>query len=75
MPVPQQQTKEKGCFICKNTIKDVDYKDVDLLKRFTTSYGKIMPKKRSGTCAKHQRVVANAIKNARIMGFLPFVVE
>jgi len=75
MPVSQQQTKEKGCFICKNTVKDVDYKDVDLLKRFTTAYGKIMPKKRSGTCAKHQRVVANAIKNSRIMGFMPFVVD
>ncbi|MBI1961153.1 MAG: 30S ribosomal protein S18 [Parcubacteria group bacterium] len=74
MPVPQQ-TKEKGCFICKNTIKNVDYKDVDLLKRFTTAYGKIMPRRRSGACAKHQRVVANAVKNARIMGFMPFVVD
>lgn len=74
MPI-QQATKEKGCFICKNAVKNVDYKDVDLLKRFTTAYGKIMPKKRSGTCAKHQRVVANAVKRARIMGFLPFVVE
>ncbi|MDZ4221839.1 MAG: 30S ribosomal protein S18, partial [Patescibacteria group bacterium] len=61
MHTPQPTTKEKGCFICKNTVKDVDYKDVDLLKRFTTAYGKIMPKKRSGTCSKHQRVVANAI--------------
>lgn len=75
MYTPQPTIKEKGCFICKNTVKDVDYKDVELLKRFTTSYGKIMPKKRSGTCAKHQRVVANAIKNSRIMGFMPFVVD
>ncbi|MAG28816.1 30S ribosomal protein S18 [bacterium] len=67
--------KEKGCYICKNTVKDIDYKDVDLLKRFTSAYGKIMPKKRSGACSKHQRIVANAIKNSRIMGFMPFVVE
>ncbi|OJI06900.1 30S ribosomal protein S18 [bacterium CG10_46_32] len=74
MPTPQA-TKEKGCFICKNAVKNVDYKDVDLLKRFASAQGKITPKKRSGTCTKHQRVVANAIKNSRIMGFMPFVVE
>jgi len=71
----QTITKDKGCYICKNNIKDVDYKDVDLMKKFITSYAKIMPKKRSGTCAKHQRQVARAIKNSRIMGFLPFVIE
>jgi len=67
--------KDKGCFICKNNIKDIDFKDVDLLKRFTSAYGKIMPKKRSGACTKHQRIIARSIKNSRIMGFMPFVVE
>ncbi len=71
----QNTAKDKGCFICKNNIQDIDYKNVDLLKRFTTSYGKIMPKKRSGTCSKHQRQISRAIKNARIMGFLPFSIE
>jgi small subunit ribosomal protein S18 len=75
MPTHQPQTKEKGCFICKNNVVDIDYKNVDLLKRFTSAYGKIMPKKRSGACSKHQRLVGNAIKNSRIMGFMPFVVE
>ncbi|OIO49063.1 MAG: 30S ribosomal protein S18 [Parcubacteria group bacterium CG1_02_41_12] len=74
MPIPTT-TKDKGCFICKNNIKDIDYKDPDILNRFTSAYGKIMPKKRSGACAKHQRAVSRAIKNSRIMGFMPFVVE
>lgn len=74
MPM-QTITKDKGCYICKNNVKDIDYKDVDLLKRFASAHGKIMPKKRSGACAKHQRRIANAIKNSRIMGFMPFVVE
>ena len=47
----------------------------EVLKKFTSAYGKIMPKKRSGACSKHQRIVTRAIKNARIMGFMPFVVE
>ena len=67
--------KTKNCYICKNSIGDIDYKEVELLRRFTSAYGKIMPKKRSGTCAKHQRELAQAIKNARLMAFLPFVVE
>ncbi len=69
------KTKAKNCYICKNNIIDIDYKDTDLLRRFTSAYGKIMPKKRSGACTKHQRLAANAIKNSRIMGFMPFVVE
>lgn len=67
--------KTKNCYICKNSIADIDYKEVELLKRFTSAYGKIMPKKRSGACTKHQRALGAAIKNARLMGFLPFVVE
>jgi len=67
--------KPKECYISKNNVEDIDYKDVELLKRFTTAYGKIMPKKRTGTCTRHQRQIARAIKNARIMGFLPFVNE
>jgi len=67
--------KDKSCFICKNNVKDVDYKDVEILKRFTSAYGKIMPKKRSGACTKHQRIVIRAIKQSRVMGFMPFVVE
>jgi len=56
-----------------NKIKTVDYKDVDLLKRFVTDRGKILPRRMTGTCAKHQRVLAAAIKRARMAAFLPFV--
>lgn len=69
------KTKVKNCYICKNNVTDIDYKEVELLKRFTSAYGKIMPKKRSGACTKHQRLVTEAVKRARIMGFMPFVVE
>ena len=53
-------------------IKDIDYKNVQLLQRFLSSYGKIVPRKRSGVCAKHQRKLANAIKRGRFMALLPF---
>ncbi|WP_236652582.1 30S ribosomal protein S18 [Lactobacillus helveticus] len=58
-----------------NHIDYVDYKDVDLLKRFISERGKILPRRVTGTSAKNQRKVANAIKRARIMGLLPFVAE
>ncbi len=64
--------KIKNCFYCVNNIT-VDYKDTQNLQRFTSSYHKIVPRRRSGLCAKHQRQVASAIKIARIMALLPFV--
>ncbi|RJR31212.1 30S ribosomal protein S18 [Candidatus Parcubacteria bacterium] len=64
--------KEKSCYFCVNDIADIDYKDVNVLRRFISSYGKIVPRKRSGVCAKHQRKMALAIKRARIMALLPF---
>ena len=71
----RNNTKPKDCYLSKNNITDIDYKDVDLLNKFISSYGKILPKKRTGTCAKHQRELIKAVKNGRIMGFLPFVIE
>lgn len=64
--------KKKQCHFCVNNIKDIDYKDAQNLRRFTSSYAKIAPRKRSGLCAKHQRKVAGAIKRARTMALLPF---
>ena len=61
--------------IAANHIDYVDYKDVDLLKHFISERGKILPRRVTGTSAKNQRKVANAIKRARIMGLLPFVAE
>jgi len=76
MPIPNRdRDAKKDCYISKNNITDIDYKDVDLLNRFISSYGKILPRKRTGTHTSHQRKLSRAVKNARIMGLLPFVIE
>ena len=63
----------RPCYFCANNIAVVDYKDVQVLRRFVSSYMKIAPRRRSGLCALHQRKAARAIKQARIAGLLPFV--
>ncbi|KKW32809.1 MAG: 30S ribosomal protein S18 [Candidatus Uhrbacteria bacterium GW2011_GWA2_53_10] len=69
----QPLKKARQCYFCLNNVQDIDYKDTQLLRRFLSSFAKIVPRKRSGVCASHQRVVANAIKRARVMALLPFV--
>ena len=63
----------KQCFFCSQNLKDVDYKEIELLQRFVSGQGKIIDPRYSGICAKHQRKVAQAIKRARYLGLLPFV--
>ena len=65
--------KKKECQFCKAPSIVIDYKDVNLLKRYINEKGKILTRRSSGACAKHQRQIANAIKNARILALLPFV--
>ena len=67
--------RRKVDFIAANHIDYVDYKDVDLLKRFISERGKILPRRVTGTSAKNQRKLTVAIKRARVMGLLPFVAE
>ncbi|MCH3905000.1 MAG: 30S ribosomal protein S18 [Lactobacillus sp.] len=67
--------RRKVDYIAANHIDYVDYKDVDLLKRFISERGKILPRRVTGTSAKNQRKLTVAIKRARIMGLLPFVAE
>jgi small subunit ribosomal protein S18 len=67
--------KQKSCFFCENKDKQIDYKDNQTLRRFTSSYMKIQPRRRSGLCAHHQRKIAKAIKQARIAGLLAFVAK
>lgn len=67
--------RKKFCRLCKNKVKDIDYKDVEFLQRFITEKGKIISTRVSGNCAKHQRKIARAIKRARIMALLPFIGE
>ncbi len=66
--------RKKVCRFCANKAK-IDYKDADGLKRFTTERGKILPRRITGTCAKHQRELAGAIKRARCICLLPFVAD
>lgn len=61
------------CFFCSQNLKSIDYKEKDLLRRFISSQAKIIDPKWTNTCAKHQRMLASAIKRARIIGLLPFV--
>lgn len=62
-------------FFSSNNVKHIDYKDVAVLKQFINPSGRIISKKRNGLTAKNQRALTNAIKRARIMGLLPFVVR
>ena len=67
--------RKKVCYFCKNKSTHIDYKDVELLKHFIAQNGKISPRRSTGTCAKHQREVAVAIKNARLMALLPYIID
>lgn len=67
--------KKKSCRFCVERVERIDYKDVSILRKFTTDRGKIFPRRTSSNCAKHQRQLATAIKRARYMALLPYVVE
>ena len=62
---------KKFCYFCATTSTTFDYKDVELLKRYISEKVKLLPRRVTGTCAKHQRTLTVAIKRARIMGLLP----
>jgi len=61
------------CHFSVNNIKDIDYKDVETLKKFTNPHARILTRKRTGVCAKHQRNLSRAIKRARFMGLMPYI--
>ncbi len=63
--------RKKICYMCAG--KEINYKDVDTLKKYINERGKILPRRVTGACAKHQRYIAGEIKKARIIGLLPFV--
>ena len=68
----KKMPRKKVCAFCQEKIKEIDYKDVNRLKKFISEGGKILPRRMSGTCAAHQRLLATAIKRARIAALLPF---
>jgi len=63
----------EGCKLCLEKIDEVDYKDVNLLRKFINPYGKIISSKRTKTCTKHQRSLNKAIKRARHLALVAFV--
>ena len=75
MAFKKQRPRKKVCFFTKNKITYIDYKDVDLLRRFISANGKISPRRVTGTSAKYQRILAVAIKRARQMALLPYGIE
>ena len=64
--------RRKVCQFCAEKTSEIDYKDVETLKKYVTERGKILPKRITGTCAMHQREVTKAIKRARIVALLPY---
>lgn len=75
MAFRRQRPRKKVCYFTKNKITEIDYKDVELLKKFVSANGKIIPRRVTGTSAKYQRMLAVAIKRARQMALLPYVGE
>lgn len=67
--------KKKNCAFCNDKIDTLDYKDTAKLKRFLSEAGKILPRRITGTCARHQRVLSNAVKKARESGLMAYVFE
>jgi len=79
-PRPRQQrrryySRPRVCLFCTEPETKIDYKNVDLMRRFVTESGKIRPRRQTGTCAKHQREVARAIKRARHLALLQYTGE
>ncbi|CVK18541.1 MULTISPECIES: 30S ribosomal protein S18 [Sporomusa] len=70
-----RKPKKKVCSFCVDKVTDIDYKDVPKLRRYTTERGKILPRRISGNCAKHQRQLTLAVKRARNIALLPFTAE
>ena len=63
----------KQCYFCSNNLKEVDYKNVEVLRTFIDQHARILKHGKTATCARHQRKLGTAIKNARFMALLPFI--
>jgi small subunit ribosomal protein S18 len=68
-------SRPRVCAFCADKVDRIDYKNYDMLRRFISERGKISPRRQTGTCAKHQRAVARAIKRARHLALLPYTSE
>lgn len=74
-PQRAKRPKKKVCMFCVDKVDYIDYKDTAKLRRYVSERGKIVPRRISGNCAKHQRQLTTAVKRARIIALLPFVAE
>ena len=70
-----RKSRKKVCAFCMDKIENIDYKDVPRLKRYLSDRAKIIPRRVTGTCARHQRQLTVAVKRARHLAFLPYVGE
>ena len=70
-----RKSRKKVCAFCMDKIENIDYKDVPRLKRYLSYRAKIIPRRVTGTCARHQRQLTVAVKRARHLAFLPYVGE
>ncbi len=71
----ERKPKRKSCSICIEKLTELDYKDTMRLRKYITERGKIVPRRISGNCAKHQRWLTEAVKRARVIALLPFTSE
>jgi small subunit ribosomal protein S18 len=72
---PRYTSRRKVCFFCAEKVQHIDYKDVDGLRRYLSDRGKIEPRRKTGTCARHQRRLTIALKRARHLALLPYTAE
>jgi small subunit ribosomal protein S18 len=70
-----RKPKRKSCSFCIEKVTSIDYKDTPRLRKYVSERGKIVPRRISGTCAKHQRALTSAIKRARVLALLSFAAE
>ena len=74
-PAPGGPIRKRNCYFCREKIQEVDYKNVNQLRRYISEKGKIRSRRITGACRRHQRQVAVAVKRAREMALLPYVAE
>lgn len=65
----------RRCMLCVRQVKHIDYKDVQLLQKHFSNFARILPRRYTGTCVYHQKMITNNIKRARLMGLLPYTIQ
>ncbi|MDP3058506.1 MAG: 30S ribosomal protein S18 [bacterium] len=70
-----RKPRKRVCNFCVDKIEQIDYKEIEKLRRFITERGKILPRRISGNCAKHQRMLTAAVKRARNIALLPYTID